>query len=60
VQRLLTPEEVAEVLAVPVETLRHWRYTRTGPPVIKVGKHLRYRPDALERWLEAREAESQN
>jgi hypothetical protein len=30
------------------------------PPVIKVGKHLRYRPDALERWLEAREAESEN
>ena len=30
-QQLLTPQQVAEQLLVPVETLRQWRYVRSGP-----------------------------
>jgi excisionase family DNA binding protein len=51
---LLTLREVAGLLAVPERTLYAWRHERTGPPVTKVGKYLRYDQDALERWLAER------
>jgi hypothetical protein len=34
-----------------VKTLHKWRYVREGPPTFKVGRHLRYDPDAVRRWL---------
>lgn len=50
--RLLSTEEVARILTVPVATLYCWRYKGTGPKAFRVGKHLRYRlADVLE-WLE--------
>ena len=50
---LLTPEEVGPGwLKVPVKTLYQWRYTGTGPPAIRCGKHLRYRRSEVLRWLE--------
>jgi excisionase family DNA binding protein len=54
VRPLLTLREVADLLAVPTRTLYGWRHERTGPPVTKVGKYLRYDQDALERWLSER------
>jgi predicted DNA-binding transcriptional regulator AlpA len=50
-ERLLALEEVAEFLGVPVRTLYTWRYKGEGPPAFKVGRHLRYDPVALRRWL---------
>jgi excisionase family DNA binding protein len=50
-ERLLTVEDVAELLAVPVRTLYTWRYRGEGPPALKLGGHLRYEPAALRRWL---------
>lgn len=52
--RLLTAAEVAEFLGVPVNSLKMWRYRRTGPPWLKVGRHVRYRRGDLERWLDRR------
>jgi excisionase family DNA binding protein len=50
-QRLLTVEELAQLLGVPVATLYRWRhYGDQGPLAIKVGKHLRYRPEDVEEW----------
>jgi predicted DNA-binding transcriptional regulator AlpA len=50
--RYLTPEDVAELLALPsVETLYAWRRKRTGPPAFRVGKHLRYDPAELQIWI---------
>lgn len=51
-RRLLTPAEVAEMLAVPVKTLYAWRYSAAGPPAVKVGKYVRYDEAELERWLD--------
>lgn len=48
---LLTIEEVAAYLRVPVGTLRMWRHLGTGPAVAKVGRHLRYRRQDLDAWL---------
>jgi excisionase family DNA binding protein len=52
---LLTIHEAAAYLRVSVETLRYWRVVGTGPRAAKVGKHLRYRPEELRRWVEAQE-----
>lgn len=53
---LLTTEEVAELLQVPVATIYGWRVRREGPPAIRVGRHLRFRREAVERWLLDRES----
>jgi excisionase family DNA binding protein len=52
--RLLSTEEVARILVVPVNTLYCWRYKGTGPKAIRVGKHLRYRLSDVLAWLEDR------
>ena len=49
--RLLSTEEVARILVVPVTTLYTWRYKGTGPKAFKVGKHLRYRLEDVLNWL---------
>lgn len=48
-----TPERLAEYLGIPVKTLYQWRHRGVGPRAIKVGRHLRYRPSDVERWLDA-------
>ncbi len=50
--RLLTTEEVARILVVPITTLYSWRYKGTGPKAYRVGKHLRYRMEDVVSWLE--------
>ncbi|THA81405.1 helix-turn-helix domain-containing protein [Streptomyces sp. A0592] len=49
--RYLTPDDIAELLAVPLETVYQWRKKRTGPPGFRVGKHLRYDPTAVHGWI---------
>ena len=49
--RLWTTQEVAAFLGVPVKTLHRWRYDRIGPAAFRVGRHLRYDPDVVRRWL---------
>ena len=50
--RLLSTEEVARILVVPVATLYCWRYKGTGPRAFRVGKHLRFRLSDVMAWLE--------
>ncbi|MEV0368379.1 helix-turn-helix domain-containing protein [Streptomyces sp. NPDC050636] len=50
---LATPEEVATYLGVPVKTLYQWRHRGIGPNVLKVGRHLRYRWQEVDTWLNA-------
>jgi hypothetical protein len=51
--RLWTPSDVAEFLSVPVATLYQWRCRGIGPPARRVGRHLRYHPDAVRAWFDA-------
>jgi excisionase family DNA binding protein len=51
----MTTREVSEYLRVPVSTLYRWRYVGTGPPSIKVGRHKRYRREAVTAWLKEQE-----
>lgn len=50
-ERLWSIEDTAEYLQIPVGTLYRWRYRRTGPRAFKVGRHLRYDPNDVRRWL---------
>ncbi|URN16123.1 MULTISPECIES: helix-turn-helix domain-containing protein [Streptomyces] len=49
--RYLTPEDIAEMFSVPIETVYHWRKQRTGPPGFRVGRHVRYDPAAVRTWV---------
>lgn len=51
-QKLATPQEVAEYLNVPLNTVYDWRRKRTGPKASKVGVHLRYRWSDVDKWLD--------
>ena len=50
--KLLTNEDVAQLLTVPVATLRYWRHVGSGPRSIKIGRHVRYLPEDIDRWLD--------
>lgn len=51
-EQLLTPEQTSDFLQIPEATLAVWRHRSSGPPWIKLGRHVRYRREALLRWLE--------
>jgi excisionase family DNA binding protein len=54
--RLLTAREVAETLGVSAETVLRWHRRGSGPPALKLpGGAIRFRPEALERWLDQRD-----
>lgn len=50
-ERLLTVEEVADFLGVPVNTLYQWRHKGTGPVAFRVGRFLRYDAADVRQWL---------
>ncbi len=54
---LLTTNEVAEMLRIPVATLRWWRHEGTGPKAFKLGaRKVMYRKSDVDAWLESRYA----
>lgn len=50
---LATPQEIADYCGVPVGTVYQWSSRGGGPELIKVGRHLRARWEAVEAWLDA-------
>ena len=50
-EQLMTIQELARYLGVPVGTLYQWRYRREGPPGFRVGRHVRYRWKDVEDWI---------
>ncbi len=51
---LLSAQELAEFLHLPIATVYAWRYRRQGPPGFRVGRHLRYRRDDVQQWIKDR------
>jgi PTS system nitrogen regulatory IIA component len=47
---LMTPDEVAALLAVPVSTIRDWA-SRGLIPSRKLGRHRRFLRSEIERWV---------
>jgi excisionase family DNA binding protein len=54
--RLLSVQEVAELLQVPVKTIYQWRYRGEGPRPMRLGKYLRFDPTDVANWIEGRKA----
>lgn len=56
--RLLTREQVAELLAVSTGTLSRWAADRQGPPFVKLGAGdkaaVRYPADGLDEFIASR------
>ncbi len=52
--QLLTVEDLAAYLEVPVATVYAWRHRRQGPPGFRVGRHLRFRWSDVQRWIDER------
>ena len=51
--KLLTIAEAAEVLRIPVATLRWYRHLDIGPLSLKLGRHVMYREADLFSWVDA-------
>jgi predicted DNA-binding transcriptional regulator AlpA len=51
---LLTETDVSKHLRVSVACVRRWRLERRGPKFFKVGSLVRYRPEDVEDWIDAR------
>ncbi|WP_425829611.1 helix-turn-helix domain-containing protein [Streptomyces fractus] len=49
--RYLTPDDIAEIFGVPLETVYQWRKKRSGPPGFRIGKHLRYDPADVQTYV---------
>jgi excisionase family DNA binding protein len=52
--KLMSPTDVSEMLGIPVHTLYRWRYKGDGAAGYRVGRHVRYRREAVDAWLEQR------
>lgn len=50
----LDSRQLAAELGVAAVTLKSWRVHGTGPDFVKVGRLVRYRRSAVERWLASR------
>lgn len=54
----MTIRQLSNYLQVPVQTLYGWRHEGFGPPALKVGRALRYRREAVDRWIDMAEGTS--
>lgn len=52
--RLLSVEELANFLQVPVQTIYGWRKKGEGPRGLRVGRHLRFVYTDVLMWLDRR------
>ena len=50
---LLDVEELSERLGVSVQTMYSWRSRRVsyGPPAMKIGRYLRWKPEVVDAWI---------
>jgi predicted site-specific integrase-resolvase len=51
-KHLLDLNRTGEVLGISIKTLYDWRHRGIGPPMIRVGRHLRVDPDDLANWID--------
>lgn len=49
--RLWSAKDLADYLGVPTSTLNFWRFKGRGPRFVHVGRHVRYRADEVDAWL---------
>lgn len=50
--QLLTMDQAADQLCVPIATLRLWRHKGYGPKGALIGRRVMYRERDIEKWIE--------
>jgi excisionase family DNA binding protein len=50
-ERLLSAQELADYLDVPLKTIYAWRYRGQGPRGFRVGRHVRFRLTDVQLWV---------
>ncbi|WP_432194203.1 helix-turn-helix domain-containing protein [Streptomyces sp. bgisy027] len=58
-ERYLTPDDIAEMFDVPLETVYQWRRKHTGPPGFRIGKYVRYDPADVRTYVTQRKSADQ-
>ena len=53
-ERHLSPTDLADRERVSIETVYTWNRERTGPPYMRIGRHVRYRLSDVKAWEDAR------
>lgn len=48
---LLSTEELADYLGVPVKTIYEWRTGGHGPCAVRVGRHLKFAVSDVQAWV---------
>ncbi len=56
-EKLLTMDELAEILSVKRSTIYRWTHLKLIP-YVKVGRLNRFREKDIQKWLKSREAKS--
>jgi excisionase family DNA binding protein len=57
-QNLLSVEELATYLGVPVATVYGWNSRGIGPKRLRIGRHVRYRQADVDAWVGQQEVDS--
>ena len=57
-RNLLDTAEAAPLAGASPKTLENWRTLGFGPKFIRVGRLIRYDPDDIKAWLDARRVSS--
>lgn len=52
---LWSAQELADHLQMDVETVHRWVREGRGPAVVKIGRNVRYRPQAVRDWISSNE-----
>lgn len=50
---LISMAETADLLGVPLKTLRRWREHGRGPRGYRLGRSVNFRPSEVEAWLQS-------
>jgi len=56
---LLSVEDLAALLGVPIGTVYAWNHKGVGPRRVHLGKHVRFRRSDVDGWLDAQYADEQ-
>lgn len=53
IDELIPTSGAARIIGVSEGTLRYWRYMDQGPQSFRVGRHVKYRREDIEAWLQS-------
>jgi excisionase family DNA binding protein len=57
-RNLATAQQLADYCGVPLKTVYEWNSKGTGPRFHKIGVHVRYRWEEIEKWVDAQAAKT--